>query len=276
MQNRVTISSFYLINSSQGFSGIARSPRHRSQFALRDPPGIARCKAMRFLMREVLVLHCFKGSLLPVGSRWNIVGCMKYYISRIAYCDMRYIHYLRCMRKHNGMRPQDIVILLAIISNGKKDWLIKDLASSLNISQSEVSESLNRSQVAGLIDYNKRRVNRHALYEFLQFGLPYVFPVQPGPVVSGVPTAHSHPLLKKKIISEQFYVWPEPGGPVRGFAVEPLYNKQVKAVKENSELYKLLAMVDVLRVGNRRETELAKNILNESILHESSSEHHKD
>ena len=174
------------------------------------------------------------------------------------------------------MRPQDIVILLAIISYGKKDWLIKDLANSLYISQSEVSESLNRSQVAGLIDYNKRRVNRQALNEFIEFGLPYVFPVQPGSVVSGIPTAHSHPALKDKIISEQFYVWPEPGGSVRGFAVEPLYDKQVKAVKENNELYKLLAMVDVLRVGNRRETKFAKDILDNIILYESSPEHHQD
>lgn len=174
------------------------------------------------------------------------------------------------------MRPQDIVILLAIVLYEKKNWLIKDLANSLYISQSEVSESLNRSQVAGLIDYNKRRVNRHALHEFIEFGLPYVFPVQPGVVVSGMPTAHSHPALKDKIISEQFYVWPEPGGPVRGFAVEPLYNKQVKAVKENNELYKLLAMVDVLRVGNRRETKFAKEILEKSILHESSPEHQQD
>jgi DNA-binding MarR family transcriptional regulator len=180
------------------------------------------------------------------------------------------------MRKHNGMRPQDIVILLAIISYGKKDWLMKDLAISLYISQSEVSESLHRSQVAGLIDYNKHRVNRNALYEFLEFGLAYVFPVQPGPVASGMPTAHSHPVFKNKIISEQFYVWPEPGGSVRGFAVEPLYNKQAKAVKENSELYKLLAMVDVLRVGNRREIKFAKDILAKSILHESSPEHHQN
>lgn len=196
--------------------------------------------------------------------------------SQIAIRDLRYISYLYYMRKHNGMRPQDIVILLAIVSYGKKDWLIKDLANSLYISQSEVSESLNRSQVAGLIDYNKRRVNRHALYEFLEFGLTYVFPVQPGPVVSGMPTAHSHPVLKDKIVSEQFYVWPEPGGSVRGFAIEPLYEKQVKAVKENSELYKLLAMVDVIRVGNRRETKFAKDILDKSIFHESSPEHNKD
>ncbi len=174
------------------------------------------------------------------------------------------------------MRPQDIVILLAIVTFGKNDWLIKDLALSLHISQSEVSESLNRSQVAGLIDFNKRRVNRHALHEFLEFGLPYVFPVQPGSVVSGMPTAHSHPALKSKIISEQFYVWPDPAGSVRGFAVEPLYKQQVKAVRENKELYKLLAMVDVLRVGNRREIKLAKDILDKSILHEPSPEHHQD
>lgn len=180
------------------------------------------------------------------------------------------------MRKHNGMRPQDIVILLAILSNEKKDWLIKDLANALYISQSEVSESLNRSQFAGLIDYDKRRVNRLSLIEFIEFGLPYVFPAQPGPVVSGMPTAHSHPALKHKIISDQLYVWPEPGGAFRGFAVEPLYSQQVKAAKENTELYKLLAMVDVLRVGNRRETNLAKEILSKSILHDSSPEHHPD
>jgi DNA-binding MarR family transcriptional regulator len=197
-------------------------------------------------------------------------------ISNIANRDLRYILYLCFMRKHNGMRPQDIVILLAIISYGKKDWLMKDLAISLYISQSEVSESLHRSQVAGLIDYNKHRVNRNALYEFLEFGLAYVFPVQPGPVASGMPTAHSHPAFKNKIISEQFYVWPEPGGSVRGFTVEPLYNKQAKAVKENSELYKLLAMVDVLRVGNRREIKFAKDILAKSILHESSAEHQQN
>ncbi len=174
------------------------------------------------------------------------------------------------------MRPQDIVILLAIVSYGKKNWLIKDLAHSLYISQSEVSESLNRSQEARLIDYEKHRVNRRALYEFLEFGLPYVFPAKPGAAASGMPTAHSHPILKDKIISEQFYVWPEQGGPVRGFIIEPLYKKQVKAAKENSELYKLLAMVDVLRVGNSRETKFAKAILDKSIFNEPSSERHQD
>ena len=55
------------------------------------------------------------------------------------------------MKKHNGMRPQDIVILLKMITIRKSTWLFKDLAEELKISPSEISESLNRSQIAGFI-----------------------------------------------------------------------------------------------------------------------------
>jgi len=53
------------------------------------------------------------------------------------------------MRKHNGMRPQDIIVLLKIISKNKTPWQNKDLASELFISQSEISDSLNRNSQAG-------------------------------------------------------------------------------------------------------------------------------
>jgi len=49
------------------------------------------------------------------------------------------------MKKHNGMRPQDVVILLKLQTYNKNDWFGKDLAKTLLISPSEVSESLNRS-----------------------------------------------------------------------------------------------------------------------------------
>jgi len=69
------------------------------------------------------------------------------------------------MRKHNGMRPQDIVILLEIIALGKQDWQNKDLAQSLFINGSEISEALNRNQLAGLMD-QKRKVNRKGYLNF--------------------------------------------------------------------------------------------------------------
>ncbi|MGN6436438.1 MAG: hypothetical protein ACTHMM_07880 [Agriterribacter sp.] len=171
------------------------------------------------------------------------------------------------------MRPQDIVILLKIIALGKKQWQAKDLASQLFISPSEVSESLNRSFQAGLLDYNKKKVNRQSLMEFLQYGFHYVFPQQPGTISNGISTAHSHPAMKKLFASDLTYVWPDIQGKIRGQSVEPLYPKQVNAVKLDEELYKLLALTDVIRVGRTREIKVAIEKLKNLILNEPSNKH---
>jgi hypothetical protein len=170
------------------------------------------------------------------------------------------------MRKHQGMRPQDIVILLKIIVLGDKTWLNKDLAQSLYISGSEITESLHRSEVSGLIDFNKKLVNRPGLLEFLEHGLRYVFPQQPGAMVTGVPTAHGHPFIKSFINADLIYVWPDSMGEARGLTIEPLYRKQVKAIKEDELLYKLLALLDVIRVGRVREIKIATKELSKMIL----------
>jgi hypothetical protein len=176
--------------------------------------------------------------------------------------------YICSMRKHNGMRPQDVAILLKIVSLDSQSWLLVGLANGLKISISEISESLNRSQLAGLIDYNKKKVNRQNLLEFLEHGVRYVFPLQPGSMVRGVPTAHSHPEMKKRFISEINFVWPDNKGEVMGLMIEPFYKKQVEAVKEDQEYYRLLALVDVIRVGKVREIKYAVNELKKFILHE--------
>jgi hypothetical protein len=177
------------------------------------------------------------------------------------------------MRKHNGMRPQDIPILLKIISIGEEHWQLAGLSNELSISISEISESLNRSQLAGLIDYTKKRVNRQNLSEFLEHGIRYVFPQQPGSMVRGIPTAHSHAFMKEKFISEMNYVWPDSKGDVMGLAIEPFYPKQIEAVKKDQTYYKLLALVDVMRVGKVREVKYAVEELKNSILNEPSNKH---
>lgn len=170
------------------------------------------------------------------------------------------------MRKHNGMRPQDIVILLKIIALENTTWQAKDIAQSLFISSSEVSESLNRSSIAGLIDYNKKRVNRQSLLEFLEHGIHYVFPQQPGSMTNGIPTAHSHPFLREFFDSDLFYVWPDIHGKERGLSIEPFYLKQTLAVKNDETLYKLLALTDVIRVGRQREIKVAVKELSKILL----------
>ena len=66
------------------------------------------------------------------------------------------------------MKPQDVLILLKLIALGTEKWLQKPLAESLGMSQSEVSQSLARSQYAGLLYSDEKRVMKTALLEFLQ------------------------------------------------------------------------------------------------------------
>jgi hypothetical protein len=161
------------------------------------------------------------------------------------------------MKKHSGMRPQDVVILLKIAAKGNEKWLMKDLSAELRISASEVSESINRSVIAGLLAQDKIKIMKLALFEFLVSGLPYVFPQRPGAMASGVPTAHSAPPLNSEIVSDEHYVWPYAEGKTRGQAIEPLYPTVPEAALIDPLFYELMALCDAIRAGKARERKIA-------------------
>ncbi|WP_417601449.1 hypothetical protein [Owenweeksia hongkongensis] len=170
------------------------------------------------------------------------------------------------MKQHKGMRPHDIVILLKIAAKESESWFMKDLAAELGISQSEISESLYRSMLAGLLASDKRKLMKSSLMEFLQFGLRHVYPQQPGSIVRGLPTAHSALPLSDLIQSEEPYVWPWAKGTERGQAIEPLHASVPEACQKDKKLYELLALVDAIRVGRAREKSIAINELNHRIF----------
>ncbi len=169
------------------------------------------------------------------------------------------------MKKHSGMRPQDIVILLKIATYGESDWYMKDVANDLYISPSEVTESLNRSVLAGLISSSKKRIMKSALFDFLVYGLKYVYPVKPEAMVRGVKTSHSAPPLSDEIASEEVYVWPYVEGDARGSAIEPLHPNVPKACLKDHKLHELLALTDAIRIGSKRESNLAINELKQRL-----------
>jgi hypothetical protein len=171
------------------------------------------------------------------------------------------------MRRSNGLRPQDILILLKIICPRNDRWRTTDLAHELFMSQSEVSAALFRNRFAGLIDDAKRNVYRESLLELLIHGVKYVFPQKPGAVVRGLPTAHSALPLSELIHSkESVYVWRDDEGTVRGEEIEPLYPTVPKAARIDRSFYELVALVDAIRVGKAREYELAVAGLRKRIL----------
>jgi hypothetical protein len=162
------------------------------------------------------------------------------------------------MYKHNGMRPQDIVVLLKILTYGKNSWTLAEISKALHISLSEVSVTLERNRIAGLVNQSKKRVNILALRDFLIYGLKYVFPPQVGASVRGILTAHSASPIKEQITAgNDNYVWPYYKGNKRGFSITPLYENIPKFIESDPQLYEYLVIVDTLRVGKTREEEIA-------------------
>lgn len=160
--------------------------------------------------------------------------------------------------KNNNMKPQDVVILLKMVSLKDAAWTSARIANELHISASEVSGSLERCRGAKLVDNTKRRVNVLGLQEFLIHGLKYVFPSQIGSVVRGVATSFSGEPIKSKISQgADSFVWPYKNGKDKGQSVVPLYRTVPEACIEDRALYELLVIADTLRMGRVREIDIA-------------------
>jgi hypothetical protein len=170
------------------------------------------------------------------------------------------------MRKHNGMRPQDMVILLKILTYGDRPWSFSEIALSLQISTAEITMAMERNRVAGLVNQMKNSVNKLALREFLIYGLKYVFPPQVGYSTRGIATAHSAPPVCDRIAKgNETYVWQYYKGTKRGSAIVPLYDKIPRFIEQEPALYEYLALVDVFRVGTGREVAIAVEELDKRL-----------
>lgn len=172
------------------------------------------------------------------------------------------------MRKFNGLRPQDVAILLQLVAQPHRAWLGKDLAHTLHLSASEVSEALARCRFSRLLAADPRTltVQRAALLEFLFYGLPYVFAVQPGAPARGLATGASAPPLVQTFGREPAYVWPGAAGTQWGVAIEPLYPQAPLAAQQDAQFYALLALTDALRLGRPREVKLARQLLAQHLV----------
>ncbi len=139
------------------------------------------------------------------------------------------------------------------------------IAKELCLSVSEVHAAVKRAQAAHLLHGPELgdRPNRRALEEFLIHGLKYVLPVRHGAMTRGLPTSYAAEPLRRYIRAgdEPLPVWPDPNGPTRGLAFEPLYRNVPQAARQDPHLYELLALVDAIRDGRMRERKLAEKEL---------------
>ena len=154
-----------------------------------------------------------------------------------------------------GLRPHDVCVLLQLAL--KPGLTFRELASSVGLSLGEAHNSRKRLEAAGLLQEGNAPVNVSGTLEFLSSGVPYVFPGQLGSETRGVPTAFSAPPLSEQIQSEESVVWPGAHGTVRGSSLEPLCPGAPETRESNPDLYRLLTLVDGIRIGRAREKRLA-------------------
>ncbi len=145
------------------------------------------------------------------------------------------------------------------------------LEETTGISKSQINLALNRCLNVGLAKKDRQlgvpRTNTKALYNFIVYGLKYVFPVKPGELTRGIATTFAAPILNDKLMSggELVMVWPDAKGSIKGQAVEPLFKSAVHAVRNDQEMYALLALVDAIRLGQPREANLAADLLKKRL-----------
>jgi len=157
------------------------------------------------------------------------------------------------------LKPQDIFILLKLVSIGKAQWSYASLARDLCMSTSEVHAGTRRAAAAHLMRSQKGHTLKKSFEEFLIHGIKYAFPPDHGSLTRGIPTSYAAPPLKDIISqpTEPPPVWPDPEGTVRGYEFSPLYKSVPKAALKDRKLYELLALVDAIRDGRTREREIA-------------------
>jgi hypothetical protein len=155
--------------------------------------------------------------------------------------------------------------------NAQDRYSVRNLEAMTGISKSEISASLKRSISVGLAVVDRKtkfpRANNRALLEFIVHGIKYVFPAEQGKIMRGIPTAFASPILVGKLMSagDIINVWPDPTGKEKGQSILPLFKSVPKAVKQDPVLYKLLALVDAIRLGQARETTVAIQLLIEEL-----------
>jgi len=160
------------------------------------------------------------------------------------------------------MISQDVVVALKLLESAQWPGFAR-LSEALGMSLSQVHRSIARLSESRLFVESEQTVQRANLAKFVVHGLPFAFPARLGEITRGVPTAWACPGLKNTSLSslvtdDLVPVWPDSGGKIKGRAIEPLHAGVPIAIRTNKELYALLALVDVLRVGRAREREFAE------------------
>lgn len=163
------------------------------------------------------------------------------------------------------LRPSDIASLLYLRLHPADPY--SAMAERLGISKSTAHDSVRRLVHNRLAHESKRATALVAdgpALDFLTFGVPYAFVPDVVPDARGVMTGLRALDLSSAggaFSSALAIVWPSKLGDARGMGVAPLVPAAPDLPYRDPPLYRMLAIVDALRLGDAREREVARDSL---------------
>ena len=167
------------------------------------------------------------------------------------------------------LKPQDLAVALKLVTLRGVRPAYADLAKQMRLSQFEVHAAVQRLVAARLATIGDAiaRPNASALKAYLTYGAPYAYPAVRGEITIGYPTAYAVPPLSHHVRTptDSIPVWPHPEGTTRGESILPLYEKLPLAARDSPDFYELLALFDALRIGQARERDLARKLLEDRV-----------
>ena len=159
------------------------------------------------------------------------------------------------------LRALDVLVVAKLVVSPCSNVVYEDLAVSLGISKGAAHGSVKRLIDARLLGHSLRIMGRHVA-EMLAFGVRYFLPSDLGPEAGGMATSFGvPPLLESFGPRDDAPVWPSTLGDRRGPSVVPIYETVPFAASQDDELYRLLALVDAVRIGRARELGLAREAI---------------
>ncbi len=161
------------------------------------------------------------------------------------------------------LRASDIASLLYLRLHPADSY--GAMAERLGISRSTAHESVRRL-VQGRLAHESRRamalVADGPALDFLSYGVPYAFVPETVPAARGVVTGlRALAESRSTAFSGLELVWPSKLDDARGIGVAPLVPAAPDLPFRDPPLYRQLALVDALRLGDARDREVARELL---------------
>ena len=102
--------------------------------------------------------------------------------------------------------------------------------------------------------------------EWLCYGIRYYLPPEKIGIVRGMATGWSCEHLNSEVVPPSIpQVWKKQYGDLSGEGIEPLYKGAPLAASKDINLYRLLALIDIMRTGGPRELNIAIKMIKEAM-----------